>query len=125
MTPPRRLAPMATESVLEAPPPRFTADEIAAIAAELFGLRGVATDLGSERDQTFLIDDGAAGGVMKISNLGEDPAVLDPELPVALPRPSVRGDYRPTFEGPDGTHFVRLFERLRGHAGGPELDDQA
>ena len=129
---------MATESVLEAPPPRFTAEEIAAIAAELFGLRGVATDLGSERDQTFLIDDGAAGGVMKISNLGEDPAVLDletkailhvsrvdPELPVALPRPSVRGDYRPTFEGPDGTHFVRLFERLRGHAGGPELDDQA
>ena len=116
--------------MLEAPPPRFTAEEIAAIAAELFGLRGVATDLGSERDQTFLIDDGAAGGVMKISNLGEDPAVLDletkailhvsrvdPELPVALPRPSVHGDYRPTFEGPDGTHFVRLFERLRGHAG--------
>src|SRR5438874_1132986 len=137
-TAPRRLAPVATKSVLEAPPPRFTAEEIAAIAAELFGLRGVATDLGSERDQTFLIDDGAAGGVMKISNLGEDPAVLDletkailhvsrvdPELPVALPRPSVRGDYRPTFEGPDGTHFVRLFERLHGHAGGPELDDRA
>jgi len=127
-----------TESVLEAPPPRFTAEEIAAIAAELFGLRGRASDLGSERDQTFLIDDGGAGGVLKISNLGEDPAVLDleteailhvsvvdPELPVARPRPSVRGDHRPTFEGPDGTHFVRLFERLHGHAGGPELDDRA
>ena len=44
---------MATESVLEAPPPRFTAEEIAAIAGELFGLRGQARDLGSERDQTF------------------------------------------------------------------------
>jgi 4-aminobutyrate aminotransferase-like enzyme/Ser/Thr protein kinase RdoA (MazF antagonist) len=129
---------VATESVLEAPPPRFTAEEIAAIAAELFGLRGVARDLGSERDQTFLIDDGAEGGVLKISNLGEDPAVLDleteailrisrvdPELPVALSRPTSGGDYRPTFEGPDGKHFVRLFERLHGNAGGPELDDRA
>jgi 4-aminobutyrate aminotransferase-like enzyme/Ser/Thr protein kinase RdoA (MazF antagonist) len=119
---------VATESVLEAPPPRFTAEEIAAIAAELFGLRGQASDLGSERDQTFLIDDGAAGGVLKISNLGEDADVLDleakaiehisrvdPDLPVARLRAS------DTYEG----HFVRLFERLRGHEGGPELDDRA
>ncbi len=119
---------MATESVLEAPPPRFTAEEIAAIAAELFGLSGQASDLGSERDQTFLIDDGAAGGVLKISNLGEDAAVLDleaqaiehisrvdPDLPVARLRASN------TYEG----HFVRLFERLHGHEGGPELDDRA
>ena len=119
---------MATESVLEAPPPRFTAEEIAAIAAELFGLSGQASDLGSERDQTFLIDDGAAGGVLKISNLGEDAAVLDleaqaiehisrvdPDLPVARLRASN------TYEG----HFVRLFERLHGHEGGPELNDRA
>jgi 4-aminobutyrate aminotransferase-like enzyme/Ser/Thr protein kinase RdoA (MazF antagonist) len=119
---------VASESVLEAPPPRFTAEEIAAIAAELFGLRGQASDLGSERDQTFLIDDGAAGGVLKISNLGEDADVLDleakaiehisrvdPDLPVARLRAS------DTYEG----YFVRLFERLRGHEGGPELDDRA
>jgi 4-aminobutyrate aminotransferase-like enzyme/Ser/Thr protein kinase RdoA (MazF antagonist) len=119
---------VATESVLEAPPPRFKAEEIAAIAVELFGLRGQASDLGSERDQTFLIDDGAAGGVLKISNLGEDADVLDlearaiehisrvdPDLPVARLRAS------DTYEG----HFVRLFERLRGHEGGPELDDRA
>jgi 4-aminobutyrate aminotransferase-like enzyme/Ser/Thr protein kinase RdoA (MazF antagonist) len=119
---------VASESVLEAPPPQFTAEQIAAIAAELFGLRGQASDLGSERDQTFLIDDGADGGVLKISNLGEDPAVLDleakaiehvlrvdPDLPVARLRAS------DTYEG----HFVRLFERLRGHDGGPELDDSA
>jgi len=119
---------VASESVLEAPPPRFTAEEIAAIAAELFGLRGQASDLGSERDQTFLIDDGAAGGVLKISNLGEDAAVLDleaqaiehisrvdPDLPVAR----LRGSN--TYEG----HFVRLFERLHGHEDGPELNDRA
>jgi 4-aminobutyrate aminotransferase-like enzyme/Ser/Thr protein kinase RdoA (MazF antagonist) len=127
-----------TQSVLEAPPPRFSADEVATIAAALFGLEGIATDLGSERDQTFLIDDGGVGGVLKISNLGEDPAVLeleteailqvahvDPELPVGRQRLSLSDEYWPTWDGPDGPHFVRLFERLRGRHGGPELDDRA
>jgi 4-aminobutyrate aminotransferase-like enzyme/Ser/Thr protein kinase RdoA (MazF antagonist) len=127
-------------SVLEAPPPRFAADEIAEIAARLFGVHGTAVDLGSERDQTFLVDDGVGGGgVLKISNLGEDPAVLDleteaimhvarvdPELPVARPRRAADGtSYRPTVDGPDGRHFVRLFERAHGHAGGPTFDDDA
>jgi 4-aminobutyrate aminotransferase-like enzyme/Ser/Thr protein kinase RdoA (MazF antagonist) len=120
-------------SVLETQPPRFSPEEVARIAAEVFGVEGTATDLGSERDKTFLIDDGGAGVVVKISNLGEDPAVLDlehaaiehvarvdPELPIARPR----GE-RATFTGPDGVHHVRLFERLRGHVGGPELDDRA
>jgi 4-aminobutyrate aminotransferase-like enzyme/Ser/Thr protein kinase RdoA (MazF antagonist) len=125
-------------SVLEAPPPRFAADEVADIAARLFGVEGTPVNLGSERDQTFLIDDGAGGGgVIKISNLGEDPAVLDleteailhvarvdPELPVARPRPAGT-DYRPAVEGPGGVHFVRLFERVHGRTGGPELGDEA
>jgi 4-aminobutyrate aminotransferase-like enzyme len=124
------------QTVLEAPPPRFSADEAAAIAAQLFGLRGAAVELGSERDQTFLIDDGGDGGVLKISNLGEDPAVLDletqailhastvdPDLPLPRPRLATRGEYRPTFDGPDGPHFVRLLDRLRGRVGGPELGD--
>jgi 4-aminobutyrate aminotransferase-like enzyme/aminoglycoside phosphotransferase (APT) family kinase protein len=125
--------------VLEAPPPRFAADEVAAVAARLFGVHGTAADLGSERDQTFLIDDGADGGVIKISNLGEQADVLDleteailhvarvdPELPVARPR-RIKGDdsYRATVDGPEGTHFVRLFERMHGHNGGAELDDDA
>ena len=115
-------------SVLESTPPRFTPDEVAAIGAELFGLQGEARDLGSERDQTFLVGD----GVLKISNLGEDAAVLDleakalahiervdPELPVARLLGST------TLDGPGGTHFVRLFERRHGHHGGPELSDGA
>ena len=115
-------------SVLESTPPRFTPEEVAAIAAEQFGLRGEATDLGSERDQTFLVGD----GVVKISNLGEDALTLDlearaiahvvgvdPGLPVARLLEST------TLAGPDGMHFVRLFERRHGRHGGPELADDA
>src|SRR5687767_8691868 len=113
---------VATQSlnVLEMSPPRFSAEEVAAIAADLFDLRGEAVDLGSERDQTFLVGD----AVVKISNTGEDPAVLDfeakalehiarvdPELPIA--RQLGSGSY-------DG-HFVRLFERKAGTNPGPTL----
>ena len=94
-----------------------------------------------------MIDDGNAGGVVKISNLGEDPAVLDletaailhigradPDLPVARPQlalglhdESDPASYRPTTEGPEGRHFVRLFERMPGRAAAPgsDLDDRA
>ena len=121
---------VATESlnVLETTPPRFSPEEVAAIAAELFGLRGEAVDLGSERDQTFLIEDGADGGVLKISNVGEDPAVLDleekallhiarvdPELPIARQVGSA------TYDG----NFVRLFDRMTGRSGARDLDDGA
>jgi 4-aminobutyrate aminotransferase-like enzyme/Ser/Thr protein kinase RdoA (MazF antagonist) len=115
-------------SVLEATPPRFSAEEAAAIAAELFGLRGDASELGSERDQMFLVEDGREGGVLKISNTGEDPDILDleeralshiervdSELPIA--RLLGSGGY----EG----HFVRLFERKRGRTGEVELGDDA
>jgi len=133
-------------SVLEATPPSFSTDDVARIAAEVFGLDGTATDLGSERDQTFLVEGSAGSGVIKISNLGESAATLDfeaeailhalrvdPELPVARPRPvseaAGAAAYRTTVEGPDGTHFVRLFERLHGRSGGgagaPDLSDGA
>jgi 4-aminobutyrate aminotransferase-like enzyme len=119
-------------NVLAASPPRFSAEEAAAIAAQLFDLRGNAVDLGSERDQTFLIEDGDGGGVLKISNLGEERPVIDleeqalahigrvdPELPIARQRGKA------TVDGPDGPHFIRLFERARGRVGGPDLGDDA
>jgi 4-aminobutyrate aminotransferase-like enzyme/Ser/Thr protein kinase RdoA (MazF antagonist) len=117
---------VATDSlnVLETTPPRFTPAEVAAIAAELFGLEGEARDLGSERDQTFMVGD----GVLKISNTGEDPAVLeleenalahiervDPELPIARLRAS--GEHK--------GHYVLLFERMPGRSGARDLDDGA
>jgi Ser/Thr protein kinase RdoA (MazF antagonist) len=116
-------------AVLESTPPRFTAKEAARIAAEVFGVKGTALALGSERDQAFLLDDGGTGGVLKISNSSEDESVLDledaaiahvaavdPDLPVARPLAP-----RATFDG----HQVRLFERRKGHKAGPELDDAA
>jgi 4-aminobutyrate aminotransferase-like enzyme/Ser/Thr protein kinase RdoA (MazF antagonist) len=129
-------------SVLESKPPRFSDGDVARIAAELFGLEGTATNLGSERDQTFLVEGLADAGVVKLSNLGEDPATLDleteailhvsrvdPDLPVARPcvvssAPGAAA-YRTTVEGPEGTHFVRLFERLHGRDGGADLSDAA
>jgi 4-aminobutyrate aminotransferase-like enzyme/Ser/Thr protein kinase RdoA (MazF antagonist) len=116
-------------TVLEASPPRFTTAEAAGIAAELFGVEASAADLGSERDQAFLLENGGAGGVLKISNAGEDEATLDleeaaiahvaavdPELPVARPLAP-----RAVFDG----HQVRLFERRHGLKAGPELEDSA
>ena len=99
-------------------PPRFTAAEAARIAADVFGLDGSASELGSERDQAFLLEGPGSGGILKISNSGEDEAVLeleeaaiahvmavDPELPVARPLAP-----RARFDG----HHVRLFERGLG-----------
>ena len=67
-------------------------------------------------------------GVLKISNTGEDPAILDleakalahiervdPELPIARLRAS--GEHK--------GHFVRLFERMPGRSGARDLDDDA
>jgi len=114
-------------SVLETRPPRFSAEEAADIAAEVFGVEGPAVDLGSERDQTFLVGEDT---VLKISNAGEDPKVLDlehaaishvlrvdPALPVVRPLRE-RELYREC-------HWVRLFERLHGHTGDHALDDGA
>ena len=133
-------------SVLEATPPSFSADDVARIASETFGLDGAATDLGSERDQTFLVEGQAGSGILKISNLGERATTLDfeaeailhilrvdPGLPVARPRAVSEAAggaaYRTTVEGRDGLHFVRLFEALSGRsgagAGAPDLPDAA
>jgi 4-aminobutyrate aminotransferase-like enzyme/aminoglycoside phosphotransferase (APT) family kinase protein len=115
----------AVSSVLDSAPPQFTAKEAARIAADVFGVHGTASALGSERDQAFMLE----SGVLKISNTNEDEAVLDleeaaiahiaavePDLPVARALAP-----RATFEG----HHVRLFERRRGRKAGPELDDAA
>jgi 4-aminobutyrate aminotransferase-like enzyme len=111
-------------SVLEAEPPRFTEAEAARLARELFGLAGEARDLGSERDQAFLVGD----RVVKIANAAEDPAVLafeaaaiehalavDPGLPLAPQLATATAD----------GHVVRLFERMPGRHGGAGLSDAA
>jgi 4-aminobutyrate aminotransferase-like enzyme len=132
-----------TGDVLEAPPPRLTDEAAARVANEVFGVPGATLQrFGSERDQNFLV--GAPDGpkaVLKISNAGEDPAVLemetraalhvhrvDPGLPLAIPLPA-EGDPERFVVGVvdpvgGGSHMARLFTHLEGRASveGTELD---
>jgi 4-aminobutyrate aminotransferase-like enzyme/Ser/Thr protein kinase RdoA (MazF antagonist) len=137
--------PETLAGVLAAAPPRFDEAEAADIAREVFGFEGsVARSFQSERDQNFLLaGDGGARRVLKISNAGEDPGVLDmevaaalharridPTLPVARPFPCAADAGRfvgtAASEG-GGEHMVRLSEYLpgRGSVDGMELDHAA
>jgi 4-aminobutyrate aminotransferase-like enzyme/Ser/Thr protein kinase RdoA (MazF antagonist) len=132
--------------VLTAEPPRFDDDAVPGIARAIFGFDGaVERRYESERDQNFqlLADDGRRR-ILKVSNTGERPDVLDmevgaarharrtdPTLPIAEPYPtstdpeafvgSVRDDDRGT------VHMVRLFGHLpgRGSTEGTDLDGEA
>jgi 4-aminobutyrate aminotransferase-like enzyme len=137
----------AVDRVLTAAPPTFTDEEAAGLARGLFGIDGTAISTASERDQTFLID-GDRPSVLKISNAAEDPtrldlealavqriAQVDPDIPLALPwpvpgashRPDDPARYRTTTQGPDGTHHVRMYDRLPGRSwvSGASLPDEA
>jgi 4-aminobutyrate aminotransferase-like enzyme/Ser/Thr protein kinase RdoA (MazF antagonist) len=124
--------------VLRGEPPAFGASQAADLAERLFGLRGSASPVGSERDQGFVIrgPDGPAG-VLKISNASEDPAVVDmetaaalhvltvdPALPVAAPLRVLGADpnsgrdaFVTRVEGPGGrSHLVRACTHMPGTA---------
>jgi 4-aminobutyrate aminotransferase-like enzyme/Ser/Thr protein kinase RdoA (MazF antagonist) len=126
--------------VLEATPPRV--DEAAAsdLAAELFGIEGPATSLGSERDQNFkIVDRRGDAYVLKISNAGEAPAVVemeneavlhvartDPMLPVPRVIPSRAGDHVTTVDLEGNRHLVRMITYLDGDLlASTDLDDEA
>jgi 4-aminobutyrate aminotransferase-like enzyme/Ser/Thr protein kinase RdoA (MazF antagonist) len=146
-------APTGFDAVLAASPPDFDEPAILAIATDTFGVRAhAAEDLGSERDQTFLLLDAAERplAVMKLSNAAEDTATLDmealavehavrvdPELPLARPWrvPDSAPDaadadpsaFRATFAHTDGAHHVRMYDILPGRRriDPLELDDAA
>jgi len=94
--------------------PRWTTDDAARVAREVFGVEGAASPLPSERDQNFRIGD---GHVLKVANSGESPAFLDAQAAVfARLRSSETGlrwpDVSPTREV-DG-HLVRLLSWIPG-----------
>ncbi|MGL5809686.1 MAG: aminotransferase class III-fold pyridoxal phosphate-dependent enzyme [Nocardioides sp.] len=113
------------DPVLAAEPPRFTPEQAALLGAEHFRLAATgATDLGSERDQTFMLTgqlDGADDqpiGVLKLSNAAESVATLDmealvvrhiervdPELPIA--KPQVPARFRDVAHDPDDARCYR------------------
>ncbi|HYN48413.1 MAG TPA: aminotransferase class III-fold pyridoxal phosphate-dependent enzyme, partial [Candidatus Nanopelagicales bacterium] len=122
----------ADGDVLRSAPPRFGLGEATAIAVDLYGVRGAAVPLVSERDQNFRItaDDGR-GWVLKVSNSGEREGVVemetgvvrhiaavDPGLPIAVPRDTRQGAPWGSIAGSDGArHFVRLLPLLPGRNG--------
>ena len=131
-----RMSQPVFDEVLQVTPPRFTEDEAVGVAAETFGVEATAsTNLGSERDQTFLLlRDETPVAVMKLSNPAEDPEVLDmealaalhahavdPGLGIALPWTAPGADpatgaeaLRVRWDAEDGTHHVRMYDVLPG-----------
>lgn len=135
-------APLAFDPVLAATPPDFDEAAVIDVAAKTFGVNAAAArDLGSERDQTFLLLDAADAplAVMKLSNAAEDPATLDmealavlharrvdPDLPLAVPwrtpgvsaAPGGADDdpaaFRVALSHGDGVHHVRMYDVLPG-----------
>src|SRR6186997_2037600 len=78
---------VSIDAVLLAQPPAFSEDAAAAMAHEAFGIAAAgARNLGSERDQTFMLLDAGGEGlaILKVSNPAEDPATLDMEALVAF-----------------------------------------
>jgi 4-aminobutyrate aminotransferase-like enzyme/Ser/Thr protein kinase RdoA (MazF antagonist) len=132
-------------NVLEGSPPALGPADAARLAAELFGVDGDASDLGSERDQNFRVVDARGDAfVLKVSNADEDPAVVamenetvlhigrtDPELPVPRLVPAREGGFAtwitaPGADGLERRHLLRMITLLDGHhAEAPELSDQA
>lgn len=135
----------AIDPVLMASPPGFDAGDAVRIGLRTYGIEATdADDLGSERDQTWLLrgPDGPLA-VMKISNPAEDPATLDmealaalharsvdPTLPVALPwlAPGADpADGPAAYRAAHGQHLVRAYDVLPGRSRfeGSDLDDDA
>ena len=136
---------LPVDPVILSPAPPCTLVDAVAIAAG-FGIEATsAIDLGSERDRTFMLL-GAADerlAVMKVSNAAESVHTLDmeaaivghiarvdPELPVARPRPvpgAEHGPMRLPWTSELGTHWVRAYDLVPGHARHDPrgLDDRA
>src|SRR3954467_2402625 len=126
------------DRVLAAARPAFDTETVIDIARRTFGVEAAgARDLGSERDQAFLllyrVD--APLAVLKVSNAAEDPTTLDmealavlhaervdPSLPLAIPWlvPGARrdsedpADRRVAVDAADGRHHVRGYSILPG-----------
>ena len=139
------------DRVLAAARPTFDDAAAIEIARRTFALDAAAAhDLGSERDQAFLLMDPSGGplAILKVSNAAEDPSTLDmealavlhaqrvdPSLPLAIPwlvpgaaSDSVDpADRRVTFGASDGDHHVRAYAVLpgRGRIDAIELSDAA
>jgi 4-aminobutyrate aminotransferase-like enzyme/Ser/Thr protein kinase RdoA (MazF antagonist) len=123
------------DPVIETSPPGFEPDLAVQIGRNCYGSAAVsARNLGSERDQTFLLQapDGTGLSVLKVSNAAEDPDTLDmealavsriaqlePDLPLASPwllpgAPDLPENRRAGWTTGDRQHWVRMYDLLPG-----------
>jgi Ser/Thr protein kinase RdoA (MazF antagonist) len=112
------------------PRPRFTEEEAAALAEEIYGMNGQIQELPSERDQNFLLLHiaGQTRYVLKIANALEKRDVLElqtravrhltgnvPEFTWPDTQATIAGEDIAVVKHRDGTdHFVRLMTYLPG-----------
>ncbi|MBT8084486.1 MAG: phosphotransferase [Woeseia sp.] len=115
-------------TVIESPPPQFTATEACDVARQHFGLDVRATQLVSERDQNFLLQVAdEPSWVLKIANAAEDPlftvfqiralkhiASRAAPLPVPVIRPTTNGANHVELEKNGQTHIARVVSWLPG-----------
>jgi 4-aminobutyrate aminotransferase-like enzyme/Ser/Thr protein kinase RdoA (MazF antagonist) len=107
--------------------PQFSADQAVSLAEKLYGIRGTATPLPSERDQNFLLTcESDNKFVLKIANALEDRALLEAQNHVLIhlesrisscPRvvSTLSSEQISQIESQTGaTHFVRLLTYLPG-----------
>src|SRR5262249_38797812 len=116
-------------SILTNPPPSFTADQIATIAKDHYGLSNRLSPLDSERDQNVkLVEADGSTWILKIANPLEEAIRLDfqcallthlkevdPSLPVPQIRPTLTGAMLAEVVGAGGVrHLVRVVGWLEG-----------
>ena len=124
-------------SMLVSRKPRFSVEDACRIAAVHYGIeKPAATELSSERDQNFRIEDSEGRPfVLKIANPDESPDVIDLQnqalfhlerssVRCLVPslRPSVRGDFVISVPAAAGSHQVRLVTFLEGLPMGAATD---
>jgi 4-aminobutyrate aminotransferase-like enzyme/Ser/Thr protein kinase RdoA (MazF antagonist) len=126
------MRPADIDAVLQAPPPTYGPQDAVEIGRVTHGLVAAgARNLGSERDQTFLLYDERSDpvAILKVSNPAEDPATLDmealvalhavradPGLAVAQPRLTAGGERRALWSGDGGPNWVRAYDVLPGRS---------
>lgn len=118
-----------SDGVFNTDPPALGESEIKRLLLKRFGLGDVQLrPLVSERDQNFLVNTEAGSRVLKISNIAEDPLVVQAQtaalnhlLRSGLHRcvPSVikdlDGEQLLFYSSAQGTHCIRLLSYLPGH----------
>ena len=110
--------------------PAISLASISKTVSELYGIKGIFSQLNSERDQCHRIDTEKGDSfVLKVSNADEPEGVVDlqvkalahifqvdPELPVPRMVPTLQGRSYEKIEGDDGTtHIIRLLTFLPGN----------